>query len=75
LYYFAYAKHIQKFSDEEQTTLLEPHVMNNNRRRRRSKKVAKNVPVALQVIKHQYQRDKCELIHYYMNLFSIRYSS
>ena len=41
LYYFAYAKHIQKFSDEEQKTLLVLHVMNNNRRRRRTNKAAK----------------------------------
>jgi len=52
LYYFAYAKHIQKFSDEEQKTLLVLHVISNNRRRRKNHKAAKKRP-SVSVASHQ----------------------
>eukprot|EP01040_Poterioochromonas_malhamensis_P006941 gene6941-7488_t len=34
IYYFLYAKHVQKFSEQEQKTLLTLHVIQTNRRRR-----------------------------------------
>eukprot|EP01040_Poterioochromonas_malhamensis_P006942 gene6942-7489_t len=40
IYYFTYAKHKQKFSEQEQKTLLNFHVIQTNRRRRLKRPVA-----------------------------------
>jgi len=41
IYYFAYAKKFQQFSDDEQKTLLVLHVMENNKRKKRIKPMRK----------------------------------